>query len=305
MSDGERPRVCILTVTYNSAPFIGAFAASLAAIEYPNWDLLAIDNASTDDTVALLRKTCPKARIHCSKRNLGFAAGNNVGILHCIEAGYDFVLFLNNDTVVTPRFLSTLVDAADDRTIVVPKILYYDDPRLVSTHAGDFDWNRGIFRRTFHARPDSKRNARRYVRTASFCCALVPVKAFGEVGLLDERFFLYYEETDWLERASRQGYSVLHEPDAIIYHRESASSGGGWMTPLKLYYATRNRPYLVRKHVSTPAYLRFFAYFLLTRWALIVKHAVRREPRLARAIGLGVLHAAQGRLGRTLELRDL
>jgi GT2 family glycosyltransferase len=175
----------------------------------------------------------------------------------------------------------------------------------VSTHAGDFDWNRGIFVHTFHGKPDGIRNRRRTVRTASFCCALVPSGAFLDAGLLDEAFFLYYEETDWLERARERGYTIIHEPDAVICHRESGSSGGGWMTPLKLYYATRNRPYLIRKHLGSAAYLRFCAYFLVTRAAVAARLAYKGDRRAVRAVGLGVLHAIQGRLGRTLEVRDI
>ena len=77
------------------------------------------------------------------------------------------------------------------------------------------------------------------------------------------------------------------------------------MTPLKLYYATRNRPYLLRKHISTAAYARCLGYFLLTRALLIGRHAANHDQRSVRAIGLGVLHALQGRMGRTLEVRDL
>lgn len=300
------PSVGILTVTYNSAAFIDEFAASLRHIDYPTFELIAVDNASTDDTVARLSHLYPEAIVHRTETNLGFAAGNNLGIRDCLERGYDYILFLNNDTVVTPEFLSRLVSAADFRTIVVPKILYYYNPRLLSTHAGDFDWNWGRFRATFHARADTPAASRpRQLRTASFCCALVPARAFREVGLLDEQFFMYYEETDWLQRAQGLGYRLLYEPRAVIFHRESGSSGGGWMTPLKLYYATRNRPYLLRKHLTKAAYCRFLAYFWLTRLPLFLRYSLSRDRRFLRALLLALVHIVEGRMGRTLEVKDL
>jgi hypothetical protein len=126
------------------------------------------------------------------------------------------------------------------------------------------------------------------------------------VGLLDERFFMYYEETDWLRQARDRGYRLLYRPEAVIYHRESASSGGGWMTPFKHYYATRNRLYLMRKNSSSRgAYALFSAYFLAGRLAYLALHLVRRRPRLARALVRGVMDYYRGRMGRTLEVGDL
>ncbi len=150
----------------------------------------------------------------------------------------------------------------------MPKILYYFDHRLISTHAGRFDWRLGLFRETYGGKPDGPATSVRRdgLDTASFCCALVPAQAFRDAGTLDERFFMYYEETDFIRRAQAAGYRVRYEPSSVIYHRESGASGGGWMTPFKQYYATRNRLYLVRKHArSRPAYAYFTAYFWATR----------------------------------------
>ena len=304
---GAAPSVGIVTVNYNSAAFIGEFAESLRQVRYRNFRLIVIDSASSDASAEELVRQVPEAVLLPSTENLGTAGGNNRGIAYCLEHGFDYVLLLNNDTVLTEDFLDRLVACADGNTTVVPKILYYYDRRLISTHAGDFDWRRGVFRRTFHGRPDSPAaNLPRELETASFCCALVPAAAFREVGLLNERFFMYYEETDWLRRARDMGYRLLYRPEAVVYHRESASSGGGWMTPFKLYYATRNRLYLMRKHSSSPgAYALFTAYFLAGRVVYLALHLLRSRPRMARALLRAVLDYYRGRMGRTLEVGDL
>jgi GT2 family glycosyltransferase len=301
------PSVGIVTANYNSADFIGEFADSLRRVRYPNFRLIVIDSASRDGSAGELARLVPDAVLLPSEENLGTAGGNNRGIAYCLEQGFDYVLLLNNDTVLTEDFLDRLVAAAGGRTLAVPKILYHFDRRLISTHAGDFDWRRGVFRHSFHGRPDSPAaSAPRELETASFCCALVPAAAFREVGLLDERFFMYYEETDWLRQARDRGYRLLYWPEAVVYHRESASSGGGWMTPFKHYYATRNRPYLVRKHsTSRGAYALFTAYFLAGRLFYLALHLLRRRPRLARALVRGVLDYYRGHMGRTLEVGDL
>ena len=333
MSDASQtgrraPSVAVIVVNYNSAAFIDAFCASLARLEYARWRLVVVDAGSADGSMETIERAFPgqpdgssairpvreAARpaatyIRCGD-NVGFAAGANIGIRDCLAAGDDFALFLNNDVTLTPACLRTLVDAAgpDGRTIVVPKILYAGDPRLISTHAGGFDWRLGVFRDTFAGQADGPATRRRRdgLATASFCCALVPAAAFRDAGLLDERFFMYYEETDFIRRAQGKGYRVRYEPSSVIYHLESGSSGGGWMTPFKQYYATRNRIYLVRKHArSRGAYAYFTAYFWATRVATAAKMIARRQWRLLRAMLLGALDYYRGRMGRTMQVRDL
>jgi len=304
----ESPPVGVVAVNYNGMAFVGEFADSLRAVRYANLHVVIVDAASTDGSADELSRLLPGAELIRCSANVGTAGGNNIGAARCLERGFDYLLFLNNDTVVTPDFLEPLVRAAGDgRTIAVPKILYYYDRTLISTHAGGFDWTLGLFRDTYHGRPDGPATSRpRDLETASFCCALVPAAAWRDVGPLDERFFMYYEETDWLRRARQRGYRLRYEPSAVIYHKESASSGGGWMTPFKHYYATRNRFYLVRKHQrSSLAYAWFTAYMWAGRAAQLARHLVRGDRRMAWALVRGVADYYRGRMGRTLEVGDL
>jgi GT2 family glycosyltransferase len=305
------PRVGIIVVNYNSAAFIDEFCASLKAIDYPAWRLIVVDSGSSDGSMTAIESSfagCMDFKAVRCPDNIGFAAGANLPFDRGLVDGCEFVLFLNNDTILKRDFLTRMVESAEPKMIVVPKILYTDDHRLISTHAGGFDWRLGVFRHTFAGRTDGPATSVRRdgLATASFCCALVPVQAFRDAGGLDERFFMYYEETDWIRRAQARGYRVRYEPSAVIYHRESGSSGGGWMTPFKQYYATRNRIYLVRKHArSRLAYACFTAYFLATRVATAAKMTSRREWPLLRAMALGTLDYYRGRMGRTMQVHDL
>src|SRR5436305_3739891 len=194
MSEAQ-PSVAVIVVNYNSAAFIDEFCSSLRGIDYPAWRLVAIDSASTDASMGTIERAFPGAEhIRCDE-NVGFAAGCNIGIARCLERRDDFVLFLNPDVAVTPGFLRSLVDAAANRrTIVVPKILYYYDHRIISTHAGGFDWRLGVFRHTYAAQPDGPATShqRDNLDTASFCCALVPLQAFRAAGAPDERSLTYH-----------------------------------------------------------------------------------------------------------------
>jgi GT2 family glycosyltransferase len=304
MSDA--PSVGIVTVNYNSAAFIQEFLDSARRISYPNRRLIVVDAASRDGSPDLIERSCPDVTLVRCDENVGIAKGNNIGAAICHERGLDYILFINNDTTHEPDFLDILVAAADERTMVVPRILYSEDRRLISTHAGGFNWDLGLFRDTYHGKPDGPATRRRReLETASFCCILVPTRTFDDAGALDERFFMYYEETDFLRRAKERGYRLLYVPEAVVYHRESASSGGGWMTPFKHYYATRNRLYLVRKHArSRPRYAAFTAYFWATRLPYVARYLVTRQWPMLKALVLGMLHYYQGRMGRTLEVQD-
>ncbi len=302
----DLPSVGLVVVNYNSAPFIAEFIASLERVDYPSAQLVVVDAASSDGSLAEVERQRPDAHVLRCDENVGTARGNNLGAEYCLARNFDYVLFLNDDTTHEPDFLRILVEAADGRTMTVPRILFSQDHRLISTHAGDFDWDLGLFRNTYHGQPDGPATRRRReLRTASFCCLLAPAQALRDAGPLDERFFMYYEETDLLKRALGLGYRLLYVPEAVVYHRESASSGGGWMTPLKLYYATRNRPYLVRKHArSRLRYALFTLYFWATRPPYVVRYALSGRRALLKAMTLGMLDYYRGRMGRTLQVQD-
>ena len=179
------PRVGIIVVNYNSAAFIDEFCASLKAIDYPAWRLIVVDSGSSDGSMTAIESSfagCADFKAVRCPDNIGFAAGANLPFDGGLLDGCEFVLFLNNDTVLTRDFLTRMVESADEKMIVVPKILYTDDHRLISTHAGGFDWRLGVFRHTFAGRTDGPATSVRRddLATASFCCALVPVQAFRD-----------------------------------------------------------------------------------------------------------------------------
>ncbi|MGQ9571589.1 MAG: glycosyltransferase family 2 protein [Dehalococcoidia bacterium] len=296
------PSVAILTINYNSAPYIGDFLASLGAITYPNYRLVMVDNASADGSPDQIPRLVPQAVLIRNSENLGITGGHNVGIRYCLEQSFDYVLFLNSDTVVSPDFLDHLVESADKRTMVAPKTYLYDRPGLLDDTVGDFDWWRGVWRGWLYAKPEPPGFHRpREVNMASLCCLLVPAAVFHDVGLMDERFFMYYDDFDFVARAKAAGYRLRLNPAAVIHHRKAASSGGV-ESPFKLYYATRNRLYLMKKHSSRLRFAVFLAYFMAARVAYFAVYLARGQGRQLRAMLMGISDFFRGRLGRTHEL---
>jgi hypothetical protein len=300
--DRSVPSVAILTINYNGRRYIQEFLASLQKVAYANYRLVVVDNASDDGSPEEIRWLFPQAVLMRNGENLGITGGHNVGIRYCLEQGFDYVLFLNNDTVVNGDFLDRLVESADERTMVAPKTYLYGRPGLLDDTVGDFDWWRGVWRGWLYGKPEAAGLEHpRKVNMASLCCLLVPAAVFRDVGLMDERFFMYYDDFDFVARARAAGYRLRLNPAAVIHHRKAASSGGV-ESPFKVYYANRNRLYLMRKHSSGLRFRLFLAYFLATRVGYFVSYLARSQWKQLRAMLMGIADFFRGRLGRTYEL---
>ena len=296
------PSVAVLTVNTDGAAFMAEFAESLAAVSYQNFQIVVVDNASSDDSLDILRRVHPQSVILENDANLGFTGACNRGIEYCLGQDFDFVLFLNGDVLVEPDFLTHLVAAADERTMTAPKSYLYHHPGTLDDSVGQFDWTRGTWKdQILGKRPTDDFDQPRLVDTANLSCLLVPAGALRKVGLLDNNFFIYYDDTDFVRRAHDAGYRLWFAPDAVIHHRKGATIGGS-ETPFGLYYLTRNRPYLISKHVRSP--LRralFWTYFLTSRLVHTIALVLRGRPDLARAIAAGMADYWRGRMGKTVE----
>lgn len=293
------PRVAILTVTTNAAAHIPAYAAAVARLHYHPLDVWVVDNASTDGTPDLLSALLPHATLLANERNLGFTGACNRALRELLSspAPPDYLLFLNDDTEPKPDLVERLLEVADERTIVAPKTYLHGSPGLLDDACGTFDWTRGRWRESAFARPE--RASDRYahaVEVANLSCLLVPRSCFEVVGLLDDAFFVYYDDTDFCRRARDAGFRILYQPSAVVYHRKGATIGGQ-TTAFGVYYLTRNRPYLLRKHVSWGRFFLFLVYFLAARTVRVALWAARGRWDLCRASFWGIWDFARGKMG--------
>jgi hypothetical protein len=298
----DHPSVAILTVNTNGAAFIGEFGESLAGVTYPSYRLIVVDNASTDDSLDILKRSQPEAEILRNDTNLGFTGACNRGLEHCLDQAFDYVLLLNSDLVMEPAFLDQLVAGADERTMTAPKTYLYHQRGRLDDSVGVFDWTRGVWKQRILGKPPTPDFDRpRPIDSANLSCLLVPCGLLREVGLLDDNFFIYYDDTDFVRRARNKGYRLWFVPAAVIYHAKGATIGGPAM-PFGLYSLTRNRPYLIRKHVRSRLRLAvFWSYFLSSRLMLLVRYLARGRRDLARAMLLGLIDYWRGRMGKTVD----
>lgn len=248
----------IIILNWNGWQDSAACIRSCQALSYPNYEVLLVDNGSSDDSVAQLRERFPNLKIIENSENLGFAGGNNPGIKHALDQGADYIWLLNNDTQVDPEALSELVrtaEAAAEIGMVGSKILVLDRPDTlhfaggtvnlmdgITTHIGAFEKDEGQYDHLDR------------VDYATGCSLLVKRKVIEKIGLMPEDYFLYYEETDWCLRAQEAGYAIHMAPKSKVYHKISGSIE--YTSPLKQYYLARNRLYFLGKHGRNIAWAR-------------------------------------------------
>jgi GT2 family glycosyltransferase len=288
------PQVVIVVLNWNGLPDTLECLESLHRLDYPNCKVVVVDNGSTDGSVPVIRERFPTVTILEIGENLGYTGGNNVGLRYAPVQGADYALLLNNDTKVAPDFLHRLVDAAEADPLIGmagPTIYYHAQPDVIWSAGGAIDWRRGS---TWMVGLDERDEEQfgtepRRVDFVTGCAMLVRRTAMEQVGLLDERFFAYYEEAEWCVRIARAGYRIIHVPQAKIWHK--ISPGEQANSPLIHYYMTRNRLLFLKitgaglnawLHTLITEYLRtLISWTLRPRWRC--KQAQRRV--MLQAIG--------------------
>ncbi len=269
-------RTAALVLTWNSEPVIARCLRSLTKA-MPALHVLVVDNASSDGTVALVRDRFPEAEVLETGANYGFAGGCNAGLRQLIDAGFDAVLLLNPDAFIASDATALLIQHLEsdlDCGAVSP--LIHDHPSDVVWFAGsDIDWSTGA---TYHRgqgdTPEAFGSVPIPTDRMNGGAVLLRVAALLDVGLFEEGYFLYYEETDLSVRMAGAGWRLTVLPTARAWH-EASSSTGGTLGPVYNYYLTRGRL----------NFLRIFAGPQL-RWSQVYVHLARETRWLTKTFGL-------------------
>jgi GT2 family glycosyltransferase len=248
----EQTLVGVVTVTFNSATVLPDFLRCMSAQSHRNFLLFAVDNASQDDTTNILR-SCSDHRLKfvLNAGNLGVAEGNNQGIRAALEAGCSAVLLINNDTEFETELVAKLLEALDtyDAEIVCPKMMYYDQPDRIWCAGGEFLPSRGYMSICYGENEiDRGQHDRvRVVTDVPTCCVLIKKRVFDIIGLMDERYFVYVDDSDFMYRAMKAGVRMIYFPGAKLLHKVSSLTGGG-ESQFAIHYATRNRVFFQLKY---------------------------------------------------------
>jgi GT2 family glycosyltransferase len=249
--------VAVIVVNWNRCEDTLRCLASLAAVDYPALTTFLVGNASTDDSVAAVRRDYPAVRLIENSQNLGFAAGNNAAIQIALEQGFPYIFLLNNDATVAPDAIHLLLQPLlDDPRLGVsgPAICYMSVPQRVWSAGGAIDWQRGIVTSDWYDRPLSALpEAPFVVDHISGCAMMIRSAAVAQAGALDPRFFMYFEETEWCARIARHGYGIVVMPQARVWHDIDPLAQTG--SPAIAYFMTRNHLLFLRAARARPGTL--------------------------------------------------
>jgi GT2 family glycosyltransferase len=262
------PSVFVVVLNWNNWPDTIECVTSLMSMTYANCTVAVVDNGSTDGSVPRIRGRFPGLQILETRRNLGYAEGNNVGMRLALEQGSDYILLLNNDTIVAPSLVSDLVRAAEacpDGGFFSPTIYYSSDPKRIWFAGVDWLETTMEFRHRSDD-PGARVDTRGVVDTdyASGCALLTRSSVLRRIGLLDSKFFLTFEETDLCYRGRRDGLRSYVVARASLWHKVSASFGGAG-SPLITYFQTRNKLLWGERHLRGRA---LYSLYKRTLWEL-------------------------------------
>jgi len=255
------PLIHIVILNWNGREDTLACLDSVEKIDYPNFRVIVADNGSSDGSVDAIHGGYPDVQIIENHANLGFAAGNNSAITYALESGAEFILLLNNDTVVDPAILSAFVKAAECMPhggVFGGKIYYYGNKQILWYAGGYWDAQTLSFGEYGAGELDQGQfDTLTETEWVIGCAMFIRAELFRSTGLLEPKFFLNNEEIDFCSRAKHAGFACVYVPDARLWHKISVSFGGE-DSPLKEYFSARNRLLWAQRNAALALRLRIY-----------------------------------------------
>lgn len=223
----KHPLISVVIINYNGKKWLKKCLNSLTKQTYKNFEIIFVDNASKDKSVSYVRANFPKIKIIINKKNYGFAKGNNIGVK---KAKGEYIVLLNNDTYVEKDYLENFIKAFDEiphLAVAQSKIVLMDNPKRIDA-CGSF-WTNSTFLYHYGFGKDAalaKYNNAYPIFTVKGASMIIKKSIIDTIGLFDDDFWCYYEETDFCHRAWIAGYECWYYPGALAYHHAGGTSKG-------------------------------------------------------------------------------
>ncbi|UWG48135.1 Glycosyl transferase family 2 [Halanaeroarchaeum sp. HSR-CO] len=274
----ELPSVAIITLNWNNYEDTAACLRSLQEVEYSNFEVFVVDNGSEDDSLSKLKSDFPEIAYIESETNRGFAAGNNLAIKRAIEENFDYVLLLNNDTVVSKNFLTPLVLVAENEPnvgIVGGIIKEFDSEKI---------WYGGAQFFSHVARAKHSRNIQKNIpySTGYITGALMLISAsvIDDIGYLDDSYFFGMEDVEYSHRAKRKGWEIRVVPSSQIQHKVSGTAGQD--SPFWIENRTKNRFHYAQTYLHPLSRIIFYSAFTVETIAKLIFWTIRGDEPVAK-----------------------
>lgn len=281
-------KVSIIIVNWNGLHHLKKCLPTLIKINYPNYEIVVVDNYSNDGSLEYINKNYPKCRVIQNKRNLGFAGGNNVGYKKA-KGGY--ILFLNNDTYVTKTFVTEMVNVLESDSSIagVQAKIYSMDHHNKLDSIGAFLTNTGFLYHYRYLQEDQvKYDKEIYLYTAKGACMMFRKSIIEKVGLFDEDFFAYFEETDFCHRVWLAGYTVMYAPKAVIYHKIGGTANS-MNNAFIQYHSFKNRINSYLKNLGSSEVIKIFPLHFIFCEIAALGFLFKGKPALFLAINKAIL----------------
>ena len=242
------PLVSIVILNWNNQKLLHQCLTSVLCTNYSNYEVIVVDNGSTDGSSAMVRREFPTVTLIENERNLGFSEGNNRGIR---RSKGNYIVLLNEDTEVDPNWLINLIEVAksDEQIGILGCKLYYFQNRRIIQHAGGVIGKHAISGHIGDGQVDTGQfDEIAYLDYVTGAAFMIRRELLDDIGLLDPIYFAYFEDTDICYRARKSGFKVVYVPSAIVYHHRSASWRANSVSERHLYLNERNRVRFVFKN---------------------------------------------------------
>ena len=289
--------VAIVIINWKKYDFTYKCINSVLNSSFKNFKIILVDNQYNKDELYELSRN-KKIHIIKNKINHGFAKANNQGIKYALKNKYDYIMLLNNDTLIKNDLLKILIKHSNtlNQKIIQPLILNYDGTKIWNA-GGTINNFFGTFQ-TYKKGENFKnfKSNRHFTDWFTGCCVFIKSEIFNEVGYFDERFFAYYEDVDFSIRLKANGYSVSMMNDSYLQHFESASSKSiyqneGNLSPYVHYLNIRNHILLLIKHSKSFNIMGVFIYQLIKISSYLIYFLIRLRFRKFKMVLNGVIDA--------------
>jgi GT2 family glycosyltransferase len=322
-------KLAIILVNWNSYALTDDTLQSLYKTSYKEYDIICVDNASTDDSLSQLRNNHAGIILLTCDQNTGFTGGNNKGMQYALEHGYEYTLLLNNDVAVESDFLEPLVQAlyANENLGAVQPLIYFHHDRTLIWNAGS-RYNKwlGVTKTIGYNKKDKDQNDKdqkerfrtdqnqnqgdtkdiqpiQKIAWITGCAFMVRTEILKKVGLLYEPFFIYYEDVDLSFRIKNAGYDLGYAPASVIYHiagmshKSSKKTAEGYVSPKVHYLNARNHIWLLKKYTNllhAPTVILYQSiYYLSVTGYFIIRGRWQKIKALYKGIGEGLRFGIQ------------
>jgi GT2 family glycosyltransferase len=287
-------KVAVILVNFNGISDTIECIESLHCSKIP-LKIVVVDNDSNDNEALRISQKYPNVEVIHLNQNLGFTGGNNVGIQWALGKGYEYIALLNNDTIIDNNLFSALLEFADKNTVVVPYMYYHSAPNTLWFGGGKINrWTGNVN----HIYKQQKDNKTFYCDFVTGCCFLAHRSIWENVGLLNDDYFMYNEDSEFSIRLQKSGIKIRIIPSAKLWHKVGRSSGGR-VSLLSSYYVTRNRLYLLKTHkdfFKPSAYL----FSLITRYIWALRMLISGKKDIADAFIQGIKDSKKNVMGKKI-----